>query len=156
MTECNVVELDGASLMLNMRDNRNKGSKSVNGRRICVTSDLGRTWKEHHTSRNALIEPTCMGALHRHNYIQNGEEKTLLLFSNPSDTSVRENLTLKASVDMGESWPAKYHIKFDQFRSAGYSSIESVDNDTIGILYESSLADLVFIRISLDEILQTK
>ena len=156
VTECNVVELDSSSLMLNMRDNRNKGNKSVNGRRICVTTDLGKTWQEHHTSRNALVEPTCMGALHRHEYIQDGKKKTMLLFSNPSDTSVRENLTLKASLDMGETWPDRYHIKFDQFRSAGYSSIESVDNDTIGILYESALADLVFIRISLDEILSYK
>ena len=50
--------------MLNMRDNRNYGNKEINGRRICVTADLGETWVEHSTSRNALVEPTCMASIH--------------------------------------------------------------------------------------------
>lgn len=36
------VQLDNGDIMLNMRDNRNRGVKSPNGRRVCVTSDLGK------------------------------------------------------------------------------------------------------------------
>ena len=60
VTECSVVQLNDGALMLNMRDNRNRGHKEVNGRRICTTTDLGASWKEHPTSRKALVEPTCM------------------------------------------------------------------------------------------------
>ena len=55
VTECSVVQLNDGALMLNMRDNRNRGHKEVNGRRICTTTDLGASWKEHPTSRKALV-----------------------------------------------------------------------------------------------------
>lgn len=74
------VELQDGSVMLNMRDNRNHGNKKVNGRRICVTSDLGSTWTEHSTSRKALIEPTCMASIHRHTY-QETAGKRLFFYS---------------------------------------------------------------------------
>ena len=44
------VQLQDGNIMLNMRDNRNYGNKEINGRRICVTADLGETWVEHSTS----------------------------------------------------------------------------------------------------------
>lgn len=72
-TECMAVELNDGSIMLNMRDNRNGGNPLNNGRRICVTHDLGKTWTEHPTSRKALIEPTCMASIHKHVY--KGERK---------------------------------------------------------------------------------
>lgn len=98
------VELQDGSVMLNMRDNRNHGNKKVNGRRICVTSDLGSTWTEHSTSRKALIEPTCMASIHRHTYQENGRQKTLLLFCNPESYDSRDHMTLKCSLDDGNTW----------------------------------------------------
>lgn len=154
VTECNAAQLGDGSIMLNMRDNRNRGSKEVNGRRICTTMDLGETWTEHPTSRKALVEPTCMGSLHRHDYTVNGEKKSILLFANPNDYKTRDKLTLKVSFDDGMTWPEEYWILFDQYRSAGYSSITSIDENSIGILYESSQADMAFIKISLTEILK--
>ncbi len=41
-TECMAVELEDGGIMLNMRDNRNRGNEENNGRRICVTYDLGK------------------------------------------------------------------------------------------------------------------
>lgn len=96
-----------------------------------------------------------MASLYRHDYYDaGGRKKSILLFVNPDDYAVRDKLTLKVSFDDGSTWPEEYYILFDQYRSAGYSSITSVDNDRIGILYEGSQAELVFIRISLDEILK--
>ena len=41
-TECAVVELSDGSLMVNMRDNRNRSDKSnTNGRAVSVTKDMG-------------------------------------------------------------------------------------------------------------------
>jgi sialidase-1 len=41
----------------------------------------------------------------------------------------------------------------DQDYGSGYSCITSIDNNTIGILYEGSGADIVFQTIEVDEIL---
>ncbi len=151
-TECMVAELSDGSVMLNMRDNRNRGNAENNGRRICTTSDLGKTWTEHPTSRKALIEPTCMASIHRHDYTENGEKKRVLLFVNPSSISKRDHITLKVSYDDGNTWPEDRWILLDEYSGRGYSCITSVNDSTIGILYESSQADLVFQQVKLEEI----
>ncbi len=152
-TECMAVELSDGSIMLNMRDNRNRGNDEVNGRSVFVTTDLGMTWTEHATSRNALIEPTCMASIHKHTYTEGDEEKSIILFVNPASTSKRNNITLKVSCDDGNTWPEEKHILLDEYSGRGYSCITSVNESTIGILYESSQANLVFQTISLKEIL---
>lgn len=146
-TECNVVELSHGSLMLNMRLNGNNGRGEGNGRAIAVSKDLGKTWTEHHTSRNALIEPTCMASLHKHKY----RGGTVLLFVNPNSRDRRNNMTLKASFDDGNTWHER--VVLDEFDSFGYSSITSVDQETIGILFEGSQAQMTFMKVGLDEIM---
>lgn len=153
VTECMSVQLSDGNIMLNMRDNRNRAD-SINGRRICVTSDLGETWIEHPTSRNTLIEPVCMGSLHKHIYKENGEKKSVLLFSNPDSRTNRDHITLKVSFDEGNTWPADKKILLDQYSGRGYSCITSVNDSVIGILYESSQADMVFQQIQLKELMR--
>ena len=155
VTECMAVQLSDGRIMLNMRDNRNRGNTKINGRRICVTSDLGKTWEEHPTSRKALIEPTCMASIHKHVYHQAGKEKSLLLFVNPESYFERNHITLKVSYDDGNTWPEENKILLDEYKGRGYSCITSVDENTIGILYESSQADLVYQQIGLDELIGT-
>lgn len=155
-TECMAVELNDGSIMLNMRDNRNGGNTSANGRRICITHDMGETWTEHPTSRNALIEPTCMASLHKHIYIRKKEAKSILLFCNPESCRERNNMTLKVSFDDGQTWPSAHKVLLDEWGGFGYSCITSVDDETIGILYESSQAQLVFQQKKLKELLTNK
>lgn len=152
-TECMAVELSDGNIMLNMRDNRNHGNKEVNGRRICVTSDLGETWTEHPTSRKALIESTCMASIHRHTYKQGGVEKSVLLFCNPESYNSRDHMTLKISFDDGKTWSADKKILLDEYGSFGYSCITSVDESTIGVFYESSQANMVFQQVKLEELI---
>ena len=157
VTECNAAELSDGSIMLNMRDNRNRGHLSPNGRRVCTTTDFGRTWTEHPTSRKVLTEPTCMASLYRHEYIAPDSSKaSVLLFANPVHHKLRRNLTLRASLDDGATWPEANSIMFDETRGMGYSSITAINPGAIGILYESGLADMVFVRIELNEILKQK
>ena len=153
-TECMAVQLDNGDIMLNMRDNRNHGVKSPNGRRICITSDLGKTWKEHPTSHSVLTEPTCMASIHKHTYKNiNGKEQTLLAFFNPNSYKSRNQLTLKLSFDNGMTWPQKYWLMLDEWGGAGYSCITSIDENTLGIVYEGSGAHLIFQQINLNELL---
>lgn len=155
--ECAVAELTDGSLMLNIRDPRNRGNKKVNGRDVFVSRDMGYVWHEHPTSHKVLTEPTCMASLYRHKYTSaEGADSSLLLFCNPAHHRFRQDMTLKASFDDGTTWPEASQVLFDETRGSGYSSITSVDNDTVGVLYESGVADLVFIKIPIQEILKNR
>ncbi|MCK4679431.1 MAG: exo-alpha-sialidase [Bacteroidales bacterium] len=155
-TECAVVQLSDGSLMLNVRDNRNRTVKGEeNGRAVAVTRDLGETWGKHPTSNNALKEPVCMASLHKHVYTEGGEKKSILLFSNPNiQERPRRRTTLKVSFDDGMTWPEKYWLLLDEGNNRGYSCLTSIDENTIGIFYEGSQADMTFESISLNEIIK--
>ncbi|HRU57475.1 MAG TPA: sialidase family protein, partial [Bacteroidales bacterium] len=58
------------------------------------------------------------------------------------------------SFDDGLTWPEEYYFLLDEGTGRGYSCLTSVDERTIGILYESSQADLVFESIPLEELLK--
>jgi sialidase-1 len=154
-TENMVVELSDGSIMLNGRTGANKDKTGEgNGRVVAVTGDLGETWTTHPTSRKALIEPVCMASIIRHDYIANGKNKSVLLFSNPDSKTKRHRMTIKYSLDDGLTWSGPSSLKLDEFSSRGYSCMTSIDNETIGIFYESSQADIVFQAIKLKDLLQ--
>ncbi len=151
-TENMAVELSDGSIMLNMRANSNRtDTTSTNGRAISVTSDLGNNWTIHPTSHRALQEPTCMASIIRHDYTKNGAAKSLLIFCNPDSKVARNYISLKVSSDDGKTWEKK--MMFDEWKGRGYSCITSIDEETIGVLYESSQADLVFQAVKLKDLL---
>jgi sialidase-1 len=122
-------------------------------RTVYNTPDLGETWIEHPTNSKVLIDPGCHASLFKHTYTVKGEKKSILLFSNPSSAKKRECLTLKVSFDEGMTWPEKNWILLDEGRSA-YSSITSVNEQNIGIIYEGSQAQITFQKIALSELLK--
>ncbi len=148
-TEAQVVELEPGVLMLNMRNN--DGS----GRIVSVTSDLGQTWTEHASSRSALQEPVCMASLIRVKAEENALGQDLLLFSNPNTRRGRRNITIKASLDGGNTWLEENQLLLDAGYDWGYSCLTLVDPETVGILYESSVAHITFQAIRLNDIIQT-
>lgn len=145
-TEAQVAEVVPGTLMLNMRDNRG-GSRAV-----YTTSDLGMTWKEHESSRTALPEPVCMASLISVKAADNVLGKDILIFSNPNTTNARKNITIKISLDGGNTWA--YQLLLDEGENWGYSCLTMVDKETIGILYESSVAHMTFQCIKLKDIVQ--
>ena len=147
--ESQAVQLADGSIMLNMRNDRKEPYRAV-----YVTRDLGQTWEPHPTNRKALIEPNCNGSLYRFDYREGGESKILLLFANPNSKEGRHHHTLKLSFDQGMTWPEEYQILLDEGRGRGYPSISRVDDRHIGIVYEGSQADLVFEKLSLEELLK--
>lgn len=155
-TECMAVELSNGHIMLNIRDNKNREDKSeTNGRKIMITEDLGETWTEHPSSNGALIEPTCMASIHRHDYTDNeGASQSILVFSNPNSKYKRIKQTIKISLDDGNTWPEKYWTELDEGSGSGYSCISSIDNDHIGILYEGSQAHMTFQKININELIK--
>ncbi len=147
-TEAQVVELEPGVLMLNMRDNR-KGSRAV-----AVTEDMGRTWTEHPSSRKALREPVCMASLIKIDAKDNILDKDILLFSNPDTTKGRNHITVKASLDGGHTWKKEHQLLLDENEGWGYSCLSRIDRETVGILYESSVAHMTFQAIPLKDIIK--
>jgi sialidase-1 len=152
-TEAQVVELTNGTLMLNMRDDLNRKEKGVtNGRAIAVTKDLGKTWVVHPTSNSALPEPNCMASLITADLIIDGVKTRVLFFSNPDNKNSRSNMTIKASIDEGSTWPEKYQLEVYEPEGYGYSCMTMVDEKTLGILYEGS-KELYFQKIAVSDIL---
>ncbi|MBD8487359.1 exo-alpha-sialidase [Echinicola sp. CAU 1574] len=135
-TEAQVVELNDGSLMLNMRDNRG-GARSV-----AVTKDFGKTWQVHPSSRSALVEPVCMASLITYPENRQSMDASYLFFSNPAVTDGRYNMTIKSSQDEGMSWSSG--LLMDEGKGWGYSCLTVIDEDYLGILYESSQAHMTY------------
>jgi len=63
-------------------------------------------------------------------------------------------MTIKLSKDEGDNWPEEHQLLIDEGSGRGYSCMTSIDEETIGILYEGSQADLVFQRIKIKDLLK--
>ncbi|GIW94234.1 MAG: sialidase [Pirellulaceae bacterium] len=144
-SECQAVELSDGSIMLNMRNDREKF------RSVAITRDLGKTWTEHPTSRRVLIEPTCNGSLLRV-ALPGRTPPHVLLFANPHSQQARTHQSIQVSFDDGMTWPESHRMLLDEGRGFGYPSLTQVDADRIGIVYEGSQAHLVFERIRLSDL----
>jgi len=140
-----IVQLNDGSIMMNARR-----AGEFKYRTVYTTPDLGQTWIQHPTSGTVLAGPGCLGSLYKHVYHQEGEEKSILFFSNPNSKDERERMTIKASFDEGMTWREENWILLDE-EGGAYSSITSVDDETIGILYEGSQAHMTFQKIAITE-----
>lgn len=147
-TEAQVAETEPGVLMLNMRDNRG-GSRAVS-----ITRDFGKTWTEHSSNRSALPESVCQASLLMVNAAENVTGKDLLIFSNPNVTKGRYNTTIKISTDGGVTWPEANQLLLDEDNNWGYSCLTLIDSETIGILYESSVAHMTFQAVKIKDILK--
>lgn len=151
-TEAQVVELGDGSLMLNMRDDRNRTDKGeTNGRAVAVTADLGKTWTKHASSNLALQESNCMASIISADIEINGKMQQVLFFSNPDSKTERSHMTIKASLDGGLTWPQTYQVVLNSESGYGYSCMSMVDNKTIGILYEG-VKDLYFQKVPVADV----
>lgn len=152
VSEPQIAEVSPGVLMINART-------SAPYRFVTTTADLGEHWQIHTYSEKNLIEPGCMGSLLHIDSERNILKKDILLFSNPDFKATkpamasRRNITIKASIDGGMSWPKEYQINLDEEQGWGYSCLTQIDDKTIGILYEGSTAQMVFQRIRLDDLL---
>jgi sialidase-1 len=153
-TEAQVVQLDDGTLMLNMRDDLNRTVKDENnGRAVAVTSDLGKTWNVHPSSNSVLSEPNCMASIIATDIEAGSGKQQVLFFSNPSHKEARTNMTIKASLNGGYTWPETFWIELNESSGFGYSCMTMVDENTIGILYEG-VKDLYFQKIPIAEFFQ--
>lgn len=101
VNECEVVEVSGGRLLLNMRSYL----PGENARQIAVSADGGLTWTDQRSDR-ALIEPICQASIIGCSN-DNPSENELIVFANPASKTQRVNMTLRASLDGGATWPSQ-------------------------------------------------
>lgn len=76
------------------------------------------------------------------------------MFSNPNTSKGRHHITIKASLDKGVTWQECNQLLLDAEVGWGYSCMTMLDDETIGILYEGSNAQLVFQAVKLRDIVR--
>ncbi len=147
-TESQLVETTPGTLMLNMRDNRGKF------RSVATTTDMGKSWTTHATSYNTLVDPVCMGSILKAKVMVKGKLKDVLFFSNPNVAKApRKDITIKASLDLGETWQSANEFLVDEREGFGYSALTKIDDHTLGILYEG-ISSLYFVRVPVAKIVK--
>ena len=151
VNECEVVELEGGNLMLNMRSY----DKTVKFRRVSVSNDGGHTWSDQRCDPT-LIEPICQGSIHRYRWRQDGNPG-VILFSNPANQSNRVNLTVRASFNDGQTWSASRVLHAGP---SAYSDLAVLADGRIACLFEAGSASaaetITFTSFPLDSLFLPK
>lgn len=96
--ECQMAELRNGSVLANFR---NQFRRPCDCRISSRSDDGGRTWSPL-ADAPALIEPVCSAGLQ--------QTAAGLFFSNPASTSARVNMTVRKSLDGGDSWPRSVQV----------------------------------------------
>jgi sialidase-1 len=92
--ESTLVELADGTVLQNMRSYHGEHARAV-----ARSQDGGESWSLV-TLDKKLIDPVCQGSLLRYSW-----EPSRTLFANCASTK-RENLTVRLSLDEGQTWPA--------------------------------------------------
>ena len=142
--EAKVVELKNGNVMMSIR-NPKKGY-----RKISISKDGGETWGMPYLQKD-LMDPACNGDIIR------VPKKNILLQSLPGSQTTRENVTVYASFDEGNTWTAKQQISHG---FSAYSTLSVLPNGQIGMLVEEGKWDanlpgedgfiIDFVRFDLD------
>jgi sialidase-1 len=128
--ECQVAELSDGRLLLNMRQAMGEAARAV-----AISREGGRHWDSVHYDR-ALNERPCQASLLR--YDPRDAASRTLLFANPDITGAayaedRRRMTLRVSLDDGESWPVSRLIHAGP---SSYSGVVRLPDGAVGLVFE--------------------
>lgn len=126
VNECEVVELTGNRLMLNMRNY----DRSQRTRKVSISEDGGMTWGDIYAD-STLIESICQASIRRYSW---ADGRDILLFSNPAHEDERRNMTVRLSEDGGGTWPA---AKVLHAGPSAYSCLTVLADGRVACLYEA-------------------
>jgi sialidase-1 len=130
VNECQVVELQNGTLMINMRNY----DRSKTTRAVATSTDGGITFSKV-THDPVLVEPICQASFLRYT-LSPKHDKNRLLFSNPANDKRgdRRDMTIRLSYDEANSWPVS---KLLYAGPSAYSCLTVLPDDKIACLYEA-------------------
>lgn len=130
MDEAQLTVLSDDSVLLVMRHKREK----FHGKAVVLSTNGGKTWSPQ-TYQPELIGPVCQSSVETINGV--------IYFSGPNSTSGRNDMTVRASHDGGETWDVELRLH------TGYSAYSCLVNGALneahgcdncgGVLYEAGL-----------------
>lgn len=127
VNECEVVEIAGGRLLLNMRSI----APDENCRQVATSADGGVSWSGQRFDRQ-LIEPTCQASIIAYPPTRLSETG-LILFANPASETDRVNMTLRASLDFGQTWRGAISLHAGP---SAYSDLAIAPDGKVLCLYE--------------------
>ncbi|MDH5380408.1 MAG: glycoside hydrolase, partial [Cyclobacteriaceae bacterium] len=148
--EAMAVEIGEGKLMMNIRNQQG----NVRSRIIAISNSGGFAWDTVYFD-NQLPDPVCQGSILA---LNGSKSESLLAFINNAHTIQRDDLTLRLSVNNGESWKKKtYYIDGSKNHKEGnystwtaYSDLVQLNKNTLGVLYERfDYSEIVFKVIEL-------
>ena len=144
VNECEVVELAGGRLLLNMRNYDRAQAR----RQVATSDDGGGTWKDQRFD-DALVEPICQAAVERL------RGSGAILFSNPASADGRKRMTVRTSLDGGTTWP---RARVLHEGPSAYSDLAALpDGSAACCLYEAGAENaaewIVFARLPVEALL---
>ncbi|MEH6591390.1 MAG: sialidase family protein [Halioglobus sp.] len=125
--ENEIAELADGSLYMTLRHMASIGRPpKPNGRLYSRSSDGGQSWLSAQLD-TALPTPISQASVAAYS------PTNRLLFSNPADTRTRVQMTVRASVDGGETWLRSLLVYPGP---AGYSELAAMSNGDVALFYE--------------------
>ncbi|XAZ31898.1 sialidase family protein [Paenarthrobacter ureafaciens] len=134
MDENKTVELSDGRVLLNSRDNANRGY-----RKVAVSTDGGATYGPV-SQDTELPDPANNGAIARMfpNAAQGSADAKKLIFTNANSKTGRENVSARVSCDDGATWPGVRTIRPG---FSAYSTVTRLADGKFGVLYEGNYTD---------------
>ena len=129
--ECVVAELVDGRIYVNARDQH--GSDPAT-RAIAFSSDGGSTFDAPFRPEPEITTPVVQNSAIRFAASDRGDDRNVLVYSCPGHAKERRDLTILASFDEGDSWPAKRIVHHGP---AAYSDLIKLNGKQIGVLYEA-------------------
>lgn len=119
------VELSDGRVMQNIRQQNGESKHRI----VAISADGGATWEKVYLDEQ-LPTPVCQASIID---FQNANNQSLILFSNPASQQRREKMTVRVSLDNGQTWPIKREIRSG---ASAYSDLVIQADQQIGLLYE--------------------
>ncbi|MEU9365613.1 sialidase family protein [Streptomyces avermitilis] len=124
VNETTATELPDGRVYFNTRND----SPSPGNRADAYSKDGGKTLVKPFRPQAGLTAPVVQGS------VLQLRDPDLLLFSGPADPAFRALMTVRASEDGGTTWRTAHPL---DGLPAAYSDLVRVDQDTVGLLYET-------------------
>lgn len=139
--EAIAAELPNDRMIMSVRNQKG----DIRQRIIAFSEDGGATWSEQYFEES-LPDPVCQGSIISFTDASGG---VILAHSNNANTSQRNDLTIKFSVDLGKTWNNPQLIDRKDISGntswTAYSDLVYVGNGQLGVMYErNDYKEIVF------------